>query len=93
MSKDDDQGLSAVAVGYAWCARITTFSLEFAAIVAFGYFIDDRFGSEPFGLLVGVAVGMFAFTTGLMDAVRRMTAEDIPSEEPLEGPNGDAKTK
>lgn len=69
-------GLSSIAVGYAWVVRITAFSLEFAALVGLGYFVDRRFGFGPWGLLIGAAFGIFAFISGLLETAKRLEEDE-----------------
>ncbi len=79
---ESDGGLSSLAVGYAWVARISTFSFEFAALVGLGYFLDRRFGVEPWGTIIGAGIGLFAFVSGLLATVRRLDEENRRAETP-----------
>lgn len=93
---DSDGGLSSLAVGYAWVARISTFSFEFAALVGLGYFLDRRFGVEPWGTIVGAGIGLFAFVSGLLATVKRLDDENCRAETPkkselLENPTESTK--
>ncbi|MBP5622879.1 MAG: hypothetical protein J6X44_12780, partial [Thermoguttaceae bacterium] len=57
---------------YAWVVRITTFCFEFAALLLLGRFVDVRFGLEPWGLIVGFVIGLFAFISGLIATIKRL---------------------
>ena len=65
-------GLSSLAIGYAWVVRITTLCFEFAALLLLGRFVDIRFGFEPWGLLVGSFIGFYVFGSGLFLTIKRL---------------------
>jgi len=69
---EEQEGLSPISIGVAWGSRILAFSLEFALLVIFGRIVDERLGTEPFGLTVGVAIGVCSFVSGIMLTVKRM---------------------
>ena len=73
---DDKEELSPLVVGYAWVARITAYSAEFAVLVWFGWFLDRTYGWSPFGILGGAAIGAFAFVAGLVATAKRLEDED-----------------
>lgn len=56
--------------------RLAGVGLEFAAAVAgltlLGYWIDRRFGSAPWGVLIGAAIGLIGGTYNL---IRQATAK------------------
>lgn len=79
LGTDDDPGdeVSSLVVGYAWVARITAYSAEFAVLVWFGWFLDRSYGWSPIGILSGVVVGVIAFVAGLIATARRLEDEEV----------------
>ena len=79
LETDDDPGdeVSPLVVGYAWVARITAYSAEFAVLVWFGWFLDRSYGWSPLGILSGVVVGVIAFVAGLIATARRLEDEEV----------------
>ncbi len=73
---EEDEELSPLVVGYAWVARITTYSAEFAVLVWFGWFLDRTYGWSPVGVLSGAAIGVSAFVAGLVSTAKRLENED-----------------
>jgi uncharacterized membrane protein len=71
-SYESQDGLSPLAIGYAWVVRITTFCFEFAALLLLGRFVDVRLGVSPWGLIVGFVIGLFAFITGLIATIKSL---------------------
>ena len=63
---------SSLAVGYAAVVRISTVSAQAALCAALGYFVDRRWGTTPWGTVVGALGGAAAFGVGLVAAVKRL---------------------
>lgn len=51
-----------MVVAAEWVTRITTVGLEMALPAALGYWLDERWGTEPWLIILGGALG---FTVGL----------------------------
>ena len=77
LGRDDEEDLSPWVVGYAWVARITAYSAEFAVLVWFGWFLDRTYDWSPWGILCGAAVGGVAFVAGLVATVKRLEDEEV----------------
>ena len=73
---EEDEELSPLVVGYAWVARITAYSAEFAVLVWFGWFLDRTYGWSPVGILSGAVIGVSAFVAGLVATAKRLENED-----------------
>ena len=69
---EEQEGISPISIGIAWGSRILAFSLEFALLVIFGEIVDERFGFKPWGLLVGAAIGVCSFVSGIVLTAKRM---------------------
>lgn len=69
--------LSSIVVGYVWVARITAFSVEFAVLVWFGWFLDKTYSWSPWGILVGALIGTLAFIGGLFATIKRLEDEEV----------------
>jgi F0F1-type ATP synthase assembly protein I len=50
-----------------WASRITTLGFEFALPPVAGYYLDERFRSGPWGVLIGSALG---FALGIVHILR-----------------------
>ena len=74
--RDPDDELSPVAVGYAWASRISTYSLELVILTLFGYWIDARYGTKPWLMLAGIAIGVYAFVSGLVVTAKRLQSPE-----------------
>jgi F0F1-type ATP synthase assembly protein I len=61
----DDQ--SPLALAYQWTARITSISLELVVPMLIGYWLDQRWGTLPILLVVGVILG---FATAMLSLLR-----------------------
>lgn len=77
LGRDDVEELSPLVVGYAWVAKITAYSAEFAVLVWFGWFLDRTYGWSPWGILGGAAIGGVAFVAGLVATAKRLEDEEV----------------
>jgi len=55
-----------LVLAYEWSARITSISLELVIPVLVGYWLDQRWGTHPWLVLVGAGLGFAAATLSLM---------------------------
>lgn len=74
---EEEEELSPIAVGYAWVARITAYSAEFAVLVWFGRHLDKTYSWSPWGVLTGAGIGAVVFVTGLFATTRRLEDEEV----------------
>jgi len=65
---------SPLSVGIAWAYRVTSLGLEFALPACAGYWIDQRFGSLPWGVMIGSVLGFAAGMTHLLRIARHGSA-------------------
>jgi len=49
-----------MAVAMMWVQRITTVSLEMVLPAGAGYWLDERFGTEPWLVAIGAVFGLVA---------------------------------
>ena len=76
MRERDDNKFSSLAVGYAAVVRISTVSAQAALCAAFGYWVDRRWETAPWGTVVGALFGATAFGVGLVAAVKKLEREN-----------------
>ncbi len=59
--------------------RFAGIGIQFGAVISLfalaGYWLDERLGSRPWGLIVGVLLGFLGGTLSLMRSVGRWRAE------------------
>ena len=82
-SYEKEEVLSDIAVGYSWVVRIATISIDFAVVVAVGFWIDHRFGVQPWGVSIGAFAGIYSFVAGLIDIARRLEVDNADSKDDL----------
>jgi ATP synthase protein I len=68
-----------LALAYAWSARVTSISLELVVPVLIGYWLDQRWGTLPLLLIVGVILGLVTSTLSLLRLAKHADL-DHPSE-------------
>ena len=66
---------SPLSAGIAWSSRLTALGLEFALPPLAGYYLDDRWGTEPLLTLLGTGLG---FAAGLFHLLRMTWAGTSP---------------
>lgn len=66
------------------------FEAVFAIVIGagLGYAVDARFGTEPFGVLVGLALGFAAFVLRLVRLGREFDPGPGPGSDGPDGPTG-----
>lgn len=57
MSEPRDDGRSSMARGMMWASQISTLGLEVALPALGGYWLDQRWGTSPIFVIVGVFLG------------------------------------
>jgi hypothetical protein len=62
-----NDGRSPLSVGIEWSARVSTLGFEFGIPALLGHFLDQKLGTNPVGLLVGMVLG---FVVGMMHILR-----------------------
>ena len=88
---NSNSDFSSLAVGYAAVVRISTVSAQAALCAALGYWVDRRFGTAPWGTVVGALAGAAAFGVGLVSAVKRIERDGAIASEASEN-DQNAKT-
>lgn len=81
---NSNSDFSSLAVGYAAVVRISTVSAQAALCAALGYWVDRRFGTAPWGTVVGALAGAAAFGVGLVSAVKRIERDGAIASEASE---------
>jgi ATP synthase protein I len=69
---------SSLALAYEWSARITSISLELVLPVLGGYWLDQRWGTPPLLLIVGVVLGFVTATFSLLRLAKHPDSEHPP---------------
>ena len=63
MPRDLPDGRPPMVVAMHWVSQVTTISIEMALPAGLGYWLDQRWGTEPWlvvcGAVIGFAVGMW----------------------------------
>ena len=62
VTESSDDGVSSVAAAMRWAQHVTTIGLEMAAPAWLGYWLDGKWGTEPWLVVLGAILG---FTTGM----------------------------
>lgn len=66
VSQPSDDGRSALARGMVWATQISSLGLELAFPILIGYWCDRRWGTGPWLLLLGMGLGIYIFTWGVI---------------------------
>lgn len=64
-----------MAVAMGWVAHITGYAFELALPVGVGYWLDTRWGTAPWLLIVGILVGVAVSTLHLIQMVALLNRE------------------
>ena len=59
-----------MALAMMWVQRITTISLEMALPAGAGYWLDEKFGTEPWLVALGAVFGLVAAMWHLLQMVK-----------------------
>ena len=66
-SDDDRDGRNAVARGYVLATRVTSIGMQMALPPAFGWWVDSKWNTEPWLLILGA---VFGFSVAMLELVR-----------------------
>lgn len=66
-SDDDRDGRNAVARGYVIAMRVTSIGMQMALPPTIGWWLDGKFNTEPWLLILGAIIG---FTVSMFELVR-----------------------
>lgn len=77
IAESAESELSPIVVGYAWVARISTYSVECGVLTWFGWWIDKTFSMSPWGILSGATIGAVTFVCGLLATAKRLEDEEV----------------
>ena len=76
---------SALAQGYMWASRVTSISLQAVIPAGIGYWLDGRWGTSPWLLIVGTVIGFASMMRELIKFSQKCTSNDRkspPSDSP-----------
>lgn len=76
MAKSSDNGRSPIAVGLQWATRITSVSMMVVIPTGIGWWCDQRWGTSPWLLLTGVAVGLATGALSFLQIVKELEREE-----------------
>ena len=83
-----------MAVASRWVSQITSIALEMALPAGAGYWCDRRWGTSPWLVLVGAALGLYVATASFMQLVKSETARNqVPKTKPSETSDESGKTQ
>jgi F0F1-type ATP synthase assembly protein I len=69
------EGRSSLAAGLAWASLVTSTALQLVVPPVVGLWVDQRYGTGPWGLLIGAVAGFAAFGSSLWRLMRRLERE------------------
>jgi ATP synthase protein I len=72
-----------VVTASRWVSRITTISLEMALPAGFGYWLDTRWGTTPWLVLVGAGLGLFTAAMSLKQLIQQASPPPRPPRDKL----------
>jgi len=58
---------SPLSAGLTWASRLSTLGVEFSAPPLVGYYLDQKLGTAPLGILLGMVLG---FVVGMLHILR-----------------------
>lgn len=67
-----------MAVAAYWVSRVTNISLEMVLPAGLGYWLDRRWGTEPWLLSVGACLGMFVSMVSLVRLSQQANSKTKP---------------
>ncbi|MBC7821488.1 MAG: AtpZ/AtpI family protein [Planctomycetaceae bacterium] len=67
-----------MAVAAFWVSRISSISLEMVLPVGLGYWLDRRWGTEPWLVSVGACLGMFVAMVSLVRLSQQANSKTSP---------------
>lgn len=73
MSEDRRPERSSVALGVMWASRITGLAAELFVPLIGGYYVDQRWHTDPLGILVGAVLGFSAMMVHVLALARQGT--------------------
>ena len=71
-------GKPPLVVGLEIASLITSSALQLAIPPAVGAYVDKRWGTAPWGLVIGALVGMAGFVSSLRHLMRRFGGDQEP---------------
>lgn len=66
LSTPPDDSRSSLARGMMWATQISTLCLELSLPMFAGYWLDQRWGTQPWLLLLGMGLGICIFSLGVI---------------------------
>ena len=75
-----------------WVSEITSIALQFCLPVGAGFWLDGRFGTEPWCVLVGAGLGFITAAMSLSQLVKRLSPKPkstLPKSDPNNQPPTD----
>ncbi|GIX03514.1 MAG: hypothetical protein KatS3mg113_0520 [Planctomycetaceae bacterium] len=54
----DDEARRRLAQSYHWATMATTIALQAVVPIAVGWWVDRRWGSDPWGIVIGAGLGL-----------------------------------
>lgn len=66
-SDDDRDGRNAVTRGYVLATRVTSIGIQMALPPTVGWWLDSRFGTDPWLTIVGVILG---FSVSMLELLK-----------------------
>ena len=71
-----------MVIASRWVHQITAIALEMALPAGAGYWLDKKWGSSPWLLLVGTGVGLATAALSFTQMVKKMSSPKPPSISP-----------
>ena len=77
MPPSTNNGQPPIAAAMQWVTRITTVSLEMSLPAAGGYWLDDRWGTAPWLVVVGATLGFVVGFRHLLQMVDQANRREL----------------
>ena len=84
MASPDPSRRPPLVLAIEWVQQITTISLEMALPAAFGYWLDRRWGTDPWLVSVGAVLGFAVAMRHLLQLAKRSQERERPRRRDLD---------
>ena len=82
MRQSSSHNQSPMSIAARWVSIASTISLEMALPAAFGYWLDGRWGTKPWLVIIGAVLG---FSTGMLQLLKLVKTEEEKRKNGVKG--------
>lgn len=76
MRQSSSHNQSPISVAAQWASIATTISLEMALPATFGYWLDNRWGTKPWLVIIGAILGLITGLAHLLKLVKTQAEKE-----------------